>query len=134
NPLAGCFPALLQIPIFMSMYWMLAESVELRHAPWMLWIQDLTARDPYFILPIINVVVMMVTQHLTPMAPGMDPLQQKIFKFMPLIFGLLMLFMPSGLVLYWVTSGLIGLGIMLFINHRMDKKHAEAAVAKAGKP
>ena len=125
NPMAGCLPAFLQIPIFMSMYWMLAESVELRHAPWIGWIQDLTARDPYFILPIINVAVMTVTQHLTPMAPGMDPMQVKIMKWMPVVFGLLMLFMPAGLVLYWVTSGLIGLAIMHFINKRYAVNHAE---------
>ena len=125
--MAGCLPAFLQIPIFMAMYWMLAESVELRHAPWIGWIQDLTARDPYFILPILNVGIMFLTQHWTPMAPGMDPLQVKIMKFMPIAFGLFMMFMPSGLVLYWVTSGLIGLAIMLFINKRMDRLHAASA-------
>ena len=123
NPMAGCLPAFLQIPIFMSMYWMLAESVELRHAPWIGWIQDLTARDPFFILPILNVAIMMLTQHFTPIAPGMDPMQVKIMKYMPLAFGLLMLFMPAGLVLYWVVSGLIGLGIMLFINKRVDAQN-----------
>ena len=127
NPMAGCLPAFLQIPIFMAMYWMLAESVELRHAPWIGWIQDLTARDPYFILPVLNVAIMFFTQHLTPMAPGMDPMQQKIMKFMPLAFGLLMLFMPAGLVLYWVTSGLIGLAIMLYINKREDRLHAASS-------
>lgn len=127
NPMAGCLPAFLQIPIFMAMYWMLAESVELRHAPWIGWIQDLTARDPYFILPILNVGIMFLTQHWTPMSPGMDPMQVKIMKFMPIAFGLFMMFMPSGLVLYWVTSGLIGLAIMLFINKRMDRLHAASA-------
>lgn len=127
NPAAGCLPIIPQILIFMTLYWTLSESVELRHAPWMGWIQDLTARDPYFILPILNAGIMFMTQHLTPPAPGMDPMQQKIMKFMPLAFGLLMLFMPAGLVLYWVTSGLIGLAIMLYINKRMDRLHAASS-------
>ena len=108
NPLGGCLPLLIQMPIFFALYWVLVESVELRQAPWFAWIQDLTARDPYFILPIINVAVMWATQRLTPMN-GMDPMQQKVMQFMPLIFGVMMAFMPSGLVLYWVVNGGLGL-------------------------
>ena len=108
NPLGGCLPLLIQMPIFFALYWVLVESVELRQAPWFAWIQDLTARDPYFILPIINVAVMWATQRLTPMN-GMDPMQQKVMMFMPLIFGVMMAFMPSGLVLYWVVNGGLGL-------------------------
>ncbi|GGD50182.1 membrane protein insertase YidC [Pseudoxanthomonas indica] len=108
NPAAGCLPILVQMPIFLSLYWVLVESVELRQAPWFAWIQDLTARDPYFILPALNMLVMFLTQKLTP-APGMDPMQQRMMQFMPLVFGVMMAFFPSGLVLYWVTNGALGL-------------------------
>ena len=108
NPAGGCFPLLLQMPVFLALYWMLSESVELRHAPWIWWIQDLTARDPYFILPVLNVAVMWFTQKLQP-APGMDPVQQKMMQFMPVAFGVMMAFFPAGLVLYWVTNGALGL-------------------------
>jgi YidC/Oxa1 family membrane protein insertase len=100
----------------------LVESVELRHAPWILWIQDLTARDPYFILPVINVAVMWFTQKLQP-SPGVDPMQQKMMQFMPLVFGVMMAFFPAGLVLYWVTNG--GLGLLQ--QWWMMKRHGEPA-------
>jgi YidC/Oxa1 family membrane protein insertase len=108
NPAAGCLPILVTIPIFISLYWMLLESVEMRQAPWFGWIQNLTAPDPYFILPIVNLAVMFLTQKMTP-TPGMDPMQKKIMTFMPLIFGVMMAFFPAGLVLYWCTNGLLGL-------------------------
>jgi YidC/Oxa1 family membrane protein insertase len=108
NPMAGCLPVIPQMIIFMALYWMLAETVELRQAPWMLWIQDLTARDPYFILPILNMAIMWYTQQLTPMT-GMDPTQQKMMKFMPLGFGVILAFLPAGLVLYQVANGGLGL-------------------------
>lgn len=108
NPVGGCLPILLQMPIFFALYWVLLESVELRHAPWMGWIQDLTAPDPWFILPVINIAVMWATQKLSPMT-GMDPTQQKIMQLMPVIFGAIMIFFPAGLVLYWVTNGSVGL-------------------------
>ena len=108
NPLGGCLPMLIPIPIFLGLYWVLLETVELRHAPWIGWIQNLTAADPYFVLPAINLAVMFLTQRLTPM-PGVDPMQKKIMTFMPLVFGVMMAFFPSGLVLYWVTNGLLGL-------------------------
>lgn len=108
NPIGGCLPMLIPIPIFIALYDLLLESVELRHAPWMGWIQNLTAADPYFILPALNLAVMFLTQKLTP-TPGMDPMQKKMMQFMPLVFGGMMAFFPSGLVLYWVTNGLLGL-------------------------
>lgn len=126
NPLGGCLPLLIQMPIFFALYWVLVESVELRQAPWMGWIQDLTARDPYFILPIINMAVMWFTQKLTP-AVGMDPMQQKMMQFMPLVFGVMMAFMPAGLVLYWVVNG----GLSLLQQWWMIKKHGEDAPTKA---
>ncbi|OGT58668.1 MAG: membrane protein insertase YidC [Gammaproteobacteria bacterium RIFCSPHIGHO2_12_FULL_63_22] len=108
NPIGGCLPMLIPIPIFLGLYWVLLETVELRHAAWMGWIQNLTAADPYFVLPAINLTVMYLTQKLTPM-PGIDPLQKKMMQFMPLVFGVMMAFFPAGLVLYWVTNGLLGL-------------------------
>lgn len=122
NPMGGCLPILVQMPVFLALYWVLVESVELRHAPWILWIQDLTARDPYFILPVINVVVMWFTQKLQP-APGMDPMQQKMMQFMPVAFGVMMAFFPAGLVLYWVTNGSLG----LLQQWWMMKRHGEPA-------
>ena len=100
NPLGGCLPILVQIPVFLSLYWVLVEAVELRHAPWILWIQNLSAPDPYFILPVINLVTMWATQKLSP-APGMDPMQKKMMQAMPLVFGVMFAFFPAGLVLYW---------------------------------
>jgi YidC/Oxa1 family membrane protein insertase len=126
NPMGGCLPILVQMPIFLALYWVLVESVELRQAPWFAWIQDLTARDPYFILPALNMLVMWLTQKMTP-APGMDPMQQKMMQFMPLVFGVMMAFFPAGLVLYWVTNGALG----LLQQWWMTKRHGEPATAKA---
>jgi len=108
NPAAGCLPIFVQMPIFLALYWMLSESVELRHAPWIGWITNLSAPDPFFILPVLNVAIMWTTQRLTPMT-GMDPTQQKMMQLMPLVVGVTMLFFPAGLVLYWVTNGALGL-------------------------
>jgi YidC/Oxa1 family membrane protein insertase len=108
NPAAGCLPVFIQMPIFLALYWMLSESVELRHAPWIGWITNLSARDPYFILPVLNVLIMWTTQKLTPMT-GMDPAQQKMMQMMPLVMGVMFAFFPAGLVLYWVTNGALGL-------------------------
>jgi YidC/Oxa1 family membrane protein insertase len=125
NPAGGCLPMLIPLPIFFALYWVLLESVELRQAPWMGWIQNLTAPDPYFILPAMNLAVMFITQKLTPM-PGMDPMQKKIMQFMPLMFGVLMAFFPAGLVLYWVTNGLLGIAQQQIINKRHGDKPAVA--------
>jgi YidC/Oxa1 family membrane protein insertase len=125
NPLGGCLPMLIPLPIFFALYWVLLESVEFRQAPWIGWIQNLTAADPYYILPVMNLIVMFVTQKLTP-TPGMDPMQKKIMLFMPLIFGVLMLSFPSGLVLYWVTNGILGIIQQQIITRR----HADTEPAK----
>ncbi|MGO1073541.1 membrane protein insertase YidC [Lysobacter sp. CA199] len=125
NPVGGCLPLLPQMIIFMTLYWMLAESVELRHAPWMLWIHDLTARDPFFVLPLLNIAVMWTTQKLTPMT-GMDPAQAKMMQFMPLIFGVILAFLPAGLVLYQVANG--GLGLLQ--QWLTTKRYAEATAGK----
>ena len=126
NPMGGCLPILVQMPVFLALYWVLVESVELRHAPWVGWIQDLTARDPWFILPVVNVAVMWFTQKLQP-APGVDPVQQKMMMIMPLVFGVMMAFFPAGLVLYWVTNGALG----LLQQWWMMKRHGEPAPAAA---
>jgi len=123
NPVGGCLPLLLQMPIFFALYWVLLESVELRHAPWFAWIQDLTARDPWFILPLINMAVMWATQKLSPMV-GVDPMQQKVMQFMPLVFGVMMVFFPSGLVLYWVING----SLSLLQQWWMIRRYSEAPV------
>jgi YidC/Oxa1 family membrane protein insertase len=128
NPAGGCLPVLIQMPVFLALYWVLIESVELRQAPWMLWIQDLTARDPYFILPVINMAVMWFTQRLTPMV-GVDPIQQKMFQFMPLVFGVMFAFFPAGLVLYWVTNGTLGMIQQLWMIRRYGDKSAPVAKA-----
>ena len=126
NPMGGCLPILVQMPVFLALYWVLVESVELRHAPWFGWIQDLTARDPYFILPVLNMVVMWATQKLTP-TPGMDPMQAKMMQLMPLVFGVMMAFFPAGLVLYWVTNGALGLLQQWWMTKRFADAPAKAA-------
>ncbi|MBB5207696.1 membrane protein insertase YidC [Chiayiivirga flava] len=108
NPMGGCLPMLPQIPIFMGLYWVLLESVELRQAPWFGWIQNLTAPDPYFILPILNMATMYLTQKLSPTV-GMDPMQKKMMTIMPLVMSAMFVFFPAGLVLYWTTNGALGL-------------------------
>ena len=128
NPAAGCLPILITIPIFIALYWMLLESVEMRQAPWIGWIQNLTAPDPYFILPAVNLAVMYLTQKMTP-TPGMDPMQKKIMTFMPLVFGVMMAFFPAGLVLYWCTNGILGLAQQYVIG----KRHGQPATAVADK-
>ncbi len=102
NPISGCLPMFVQMPVFLALYWTLMESVELRHAPWLLWITDLAAMDQYFVLPLIMGVTMFIQQTLNP-APT-DPMQAKVMKLMPVIFTTFMLWFPSGLVLYWVVN------------------------------
>lgn len=118
NPLGGCLPILVQIPVFIALYWVLLESVELRQAPFMLWIQDLSARDPWFVLPVLNGAVMWLTQKLSP-SPGVDPVQQRIFQAMPIVFSVMFAFFPAGLVLYWTTNGALGLLQQWYINKRI---------------
>ncbi len=119
NPLGGCLPILVQIPIFIALYWVLLESVELRQAPFILWIDNLTARDPYFVLPVLNAAFMMMTQRLTPTA-GMDPMQRKIMQFMPIGFSFMFAFFPAGLVLYWATNAGLSLAQQWYITRKID--------------
>jgi YidC/Oxa1 family membrane protein insertase len=109
NPAGGCLPILIQMPVFLALYYVLLEGVELRQAPWIMgWVNDLTARDPFFILPIVNGAVMWLTQKMTPMV-GMDPMQKKMMQMMPLVMAVMFAFFPAGLVLYWVTNGALGM-------------------------
>ena len=120
NPLSGCLPLLLQMPIFLALYWVLMESVELRHAPWLAWIQDLSAMDPWFILPLIMGATMYIQQMLNPQPT--DPMQAKVFKFMPIIFTVFLLFFPAGLVLYWIVNNLITILQQTLINKSVEKE------------
>jgi YidC/Oxa1 family membrane protein insertase len=129
NPMGGCLPILVQIPVFIALYWVLLESVELRHAPWIGWIQNLTERDPYFVLPVLNALTMWFTQKLSP-TPGMDPIQKKMLQFMPLAFGVMFAFFPAGLVLYWTTNGALGLLQQWLIIRR----HGDKPAGPAAKP
>lgn len=113
NPLGGCLPILVQIPVFIALFWMLLGSVELRHAEFALWIRDLSARDPYFILPILMGISMWVQQKLNPTPP--DPLQQKIFMALPFVFTVFFAFFPSGLVLYWLTNNVLSITQQYYI-------------------
>ena len=120
NPMAGCLPILIQMPIFLGLYWCLVESVELRHAPWILWIKDLSAMDPWFILPIIMAGTMFVQQLLNPQPT--DPMQAKMMKIMPLVFAVFMLFFPAGLVLYWTVNNLFSMAHQHWVNKRVEKQ------------
>ena len=126
NPLSGCLPLLMQMPIFLALYWVLMESVELRHAPWLGWIQDLSSMDPWFILPLLMGITMYVQQALNPQPA--DPMQAKVFKFMPIIFTVFMLFFPAGLVLYWICNNSITILQQTLIKRSIDK---EVALKKA---
>jgi len=117
NPMAGCLPLLIQIPFFISFYWVLLESVEIRQAPFFLWLDDLSSRDPYFVLPLIMGVVMFFQQKANP-APA-DPIQEKVFMFMPVMFTLMFAWFPSGLVLYWVTNSLLQFAQQWNVNRKM---------------
>jgi len=119
NPMGGCFPILVQMPVFISLYWVLLESVEMRHAPFILWLDNLTDKDPYFVLPIIMGVSMYLQQKLNP-AP-IDPIQQKVFQIMPFAFTIMFAFFPSGLVLYWVVNNILSIAQQYVITKRIEK-------------
>lgn len=127
NPAAGCLPILIQMPFFLAFYWVLLESVEMRQAPFALWITDLSSRDPYFILPIIMGAAMLFQQKLNP-APA-DPVQAKVMQVMPIVFTGFFAFFPSGLVLYWVTNTLLSIAQQWYINKIV---HEEATARKNG--
>ncbi|MCY9878052.1 membrane protein insertase YidC [Vibrio natriegens] len=121
NPLGGCLPLILQMPIFISLYWALMESVELRHSPFFGWIHDLSAQDPYYILPLLMGASMFMIQKMSPTTVT-DPMQQKIMTFMPVMFTFFFLFFPSGLVLYWLVSNIVTLIQQTLIYKGLEKK------------
>ncbi len=127
NPMSGCLPILIQIPVFISLYWMLLGSVELRHAPFFGWIQDLSAVDPYYILPIIMGLSMIIQTKLNPKPT--DPIQAKVMTWMPVIFSVFFFFFPSGLVLYWVVNNIISIWQQWYVNKSI---HAAALLKKSG--
>jgi YidC/Oxa1 family membrane protein insertase len=117
NPMGGCFPIMVQIPVFIALYWVLLSSVEMRNAPWVGWIQDLSAPDPYYVLPLLMTVTSLIQTALNPAPP--DPMQAKLMWFMPLIFSVMFFFFPSGLVLYWITNNILSIAQQWIINSRM---------------
>lgn len=118
NPMGGCLPVLVQIPVFIALYWALLESVELRQAPFFLWIEDLSIRDPYFVLPVIMGISMLIQQKLNP-AP-LDPVQAKVMMVLPLVFSVFFAFFPSGLVLYWVVNNILSITQQYIITKRIE--------------
>ena len=124
NPLGGCLPILLQMPVFLALYWVLLESVEMRQAPWMFWLTDLSSKDPYFILPIIMGVSMFIQQMLNPTPP--DPMQAKVMKLLPIIFTFFFLWFPAGLVLYWVVNNILSIAQQWYITRKIEKASAAA--------
>ncbi|SFM29797.1 membrane protein insertase YidC [Variovorax sp. OV329] len=117
NPMGGCFPIVIQIPVFIALYWVLLSSVEMRHAPWILWIHDLSAPDPWFILPVIMTATSLVQTWLNPTPP--DPMQARLMWIMPLAFSVMFIFFPAGLVLYWITNNALSILQQWFINKRL---------------
>ncbi|MBI5278950.1 MAG: membrane protein insertase YidC [Burkholderiales bacterium] len=117
NPLGGCLPILVQIPVFIALYWVLLSSVEMRNAPWIGWIRDLASPDPYYILPVIMTGTTLLQTALNPVPP--DPMQAKMMWFMPLIFSVMFFFFPAGLVLYWITNNILSIAQQWLINTRM---------------
>ena len=123
NPLGGCLPVVVQIPVFIALYWVLLSSVEMRGAPWVLWIHDLSIPDPYYILPVIMAISMFVQTKLNPTPP--DPIQAKVMMYMPIVFSVMFFFFPAGLVLYWVVNNLLSIAQQWQINQMFGKKEAK---------
>ncbi|MEY4882172.1 MAG: hypothetical protein RIS34_26 [Pseudomonadota bacterium] len=117
NPMGGCFPIMIQIPVFIALYWVLLSSVEMRNAPWMLWIHDLSSPDPFYILPLVMTATTMLQTALNPVPP--DPMQAKMMWFMPLAFSVMFFFFPAGLVVYWITNNILSIAQQWIINTRM---------------
>ena len=121
NPLGGCLPLLAQMPVFIALYWVLLESVELRHAPFVFWLNDLSVRDPFFVLPLLMGATMFIQMRLNP--PPADPMQAKVMQFMPVMMTGLFLFFPSGLVLYWVTNSVLGILQQWYITRKIEASY-----------
>ena len=119
NPLGGCFPILIQMPVFIALYWALMESVVLRHAPFILWIEDLSVMDPYFLLPFMMGATMFIQQKLNPAPP--DPMQAKIMQWMPVVFTFFFIFFPAGLVIYWVSNNILSIAQQWYITKKIEQ-------------
>jgi len=130
NPLGGCLPLLVQMPVFIALYWVLLETVELRHAEFYLWIHDLSAKDPYYILPILMGASMFLMQKMQPTNATMDPMQQKIMQYMPVVMTIFFLFFPAGLVLYWLVNNLLSIAQQLYVTNKIEKEFAMKAASK----
>jgi len=122
NPMGGCLPMVVQIPVFFALYRVLMVAIELRGAPWAFWIHDLSVKDPLYILPVVMGVSMFVQQKMTPTAG--DPKQQKIMMFMPVVMTVLFVNFPSGLVLYWLTNNLLSIAQQIFVNRKKEPVEA----------
>ena len=120
NPLGGCLPILIQMPVFLALYWALLESVELRQAPF-LWIHDLSLMDPYFVLPLLMGATMWIQQSLNPAPP--DPMQARMMKLMPIIFTVFFLWFPAGLVIYWIVNNTLSIAQQYVITRQIEKGH-----------
>ena len=129
NPLGGCLPILVQIPVFIALYWVLLSAVELRHAPWIGWIQDLSAPDPWFVLPVIYAITAYLQVKLSP-TPISDPVQAKVMQIMPIAFSVMFVFFPAGLVLYWLINNCIQIFQQWHMNYLLEKEAAAAAAKK----
>ncbi len=129
NPLGGCLPILVQIPVFIALYWVLLSAVELRHAPWILWIKDLSAPDPYFVLPVIYAITAFLQVKLSP-TPISDPVQAKVMQIMPIAFSVMFVFFPAGLVLYWLINNCIQIFQQWHMNRVLEKEAATAAAKR----
>jgi len=127
NPLGGCLPVLIQIPVFIGLYWSILESVELRHAPFVGWIVDLSASDPYYVLPIIMGISMLIQSRLNPVPA--DPLQAKIMQIMPIAFSVIFFFFPAGLVLYSIINNILSISQQWYITRGAEA--AQKGVAKS---
>jgi len=121
NPLGSCLPILLQIPFFIALYWVLLSSVEMRHAPWLGWITDLSSPDPWFVMPVLLTLSSLLQVWLQPTPP--DPMQAKLMWIMPLMFSFMFFFFPAGLVLYWLVNNLLSIGQQWMINKQLGVQH-----------
>lgn len=119
NPLGGCFPILVQIPVFIALYWVLLAAIELRHAPFILWIHDLAALDPYYVLPILMAITMIAQSKMNPVPP--DPVQAQVMKYMPYVFSIFFFFFPAGLVLYWLVNNILSILQQWYIQRTFDR-------------
>ena len=120
NPLGGCLPIVVQIPVFIALYWVLLASVEMRNAPWLGWIQDLSSPDPFYILPVIMAVSMFIQTKLNPTPP--DPIQAKVMMFMPFVFSIFFFFFPAGLVLYWLVNNILSIAQQWQIQRMFERQ------------